>query len=378
MTRLNRYLLFTIIVPVIFMWSVNILVLDDYSSRIFKYWNLTYISIIGLILFAANNQREISIILSSKEAIKKIIFALGLLFLTQLIATFSNNDLNLFSVKQFIQSVTLYLVAILSLLFGFISVDNKANYQELKNFALLGVGLSIIFFFIEFSENDILYILTKRPFALSFYFIPILTFLLLYGRTKMVLLISSLIWLSFIMIMSGSRSGTLVQLALTFGYFFKSRSSKLALLLIALLLFFFTDFNWLFQTRITNLETSRTLIWREVLLKINESQNYIIGNGFVKSLFSTANENISTAHNTFLQLIYSTGIVGLLIGIFIIFKLFFEIRKVNLLFAISLIAISWHNDFSIFPIDYSRLFEYIFFNFFLGALLHHSKWKDQF
>jgi O-antigen ligase len=129
------------------------------------------------------------------------------------------------------------------------------------------------------------------------------------------------------------------------------------------------DLSWFDASRIQNLETPRNLIWERAIGQIQEKDNLLLGNGFIRTTFQTSVEKVSTAHNTYLKLLYTFGVIGLIIGSILILKLISILTSENIFFAIDIMISTVINDFSLFPIDFSRLFEYSFVALFFGYYL---------
>ncbi len=363
----NKFLLAVIFFPLILIWSANVIVLNEYNERVFQYWNYSLLSIIGLFLFCFLNLKLI--IGSIKKSKYLIPMSKGFMFLFScgLLSTFINSNFNDFSVYEFFQSIILYITVILGLLVGYFICNDAKLILHLKYYALLAAILSIYFFAKEFTGQDIYYILIKRPYTLSFYFIPFFTFFLLHSNLKYLVLIPLIAWLSFIMVLSGSRSGSILQLGLIIGHVFKFNFKRnILFLLIVIVLISFADLSWFEASRIQSLETPRSLIWESALNQIRQKNNLIIGNGFIRTTFQTDVEKVSTAHNTYIQLFYSFGVIGLVIGTYLLYKLISLITTENILFALAILISTFINDFSLFPIDFSRLFEYSFVALFFG------------
>jgi hypothetical protein len=363
----RKLLLAVIFLPLVLVWSANVDALNDYGGRDFKYWNYSLLSIIGMFLFCLYNLELI--IRSSKNSkfLTILLKGLGLLFSCGLLSTLINSDFNDLSFYEFLKNIILYTTVILGLLVGSFIRNNAVLIQQMKYYALIAAIFSMYFFFFEFASEDIYYILSERPYTLSFYFIPFFTFYLLNSNLKYPVLISLIVWLSFLVVLSGSRSGSLLQLGLVFGHLFKFGFKRnMFFVMLGILVLFFFDLSWFEAARIHRMDSPRGVIWESALNQIRQKNNFIFGNGFIRTTFEADGEKVSTAHNSYIQLFYSFGVIGVVIGSYLIYRLVALITTENIFFALAILIMTFINDFSLFPIDFSRLYEYSFVSLFFG------------
>jgi hypothetical protein len=366
----NKFLLAIILIPLVLIWSANVVVLNEFNERVFKYWNYSLLSIFGLLFFVFFNWESIFEFVKKSKIIIFICRGFILLFLCGILSTFTNSNIYDYSVYEFFQSIILYGTTIMGLLVGFFVGKDAVLVNQIKYYAVFASIVSIFFFLNEFTGNDIFYILLKRPYTLSFYFIPFFSLILLHSNIKYIVLIPLIAWLSIIVVLSGSRSGSILQLGLLLGHILKYNFKRnFLLILIASLVISMIDLSWFDASRIQNLETPRNLIWESAIGQIQEKDNLLLGNGFIRTTFQTSVEKVSTAHNTYLQLLYTFGVIGLIIGSILILKLISILTSENIFFAIAIMISTVINDFSLFPIDFSRLFEYSFVALFFGYYL---------
>ncbi|MDP3090973.1 MAG: hypothetical protein Q8N04_09860 [Nitrospira sp.] len=126
-----------------------------------------------------------------------------------------------------------------------------------------------------------------------------------------------------------------------------------------------------------SLDTGRSTIWKAAVSRI-EKQDLLLGGGFFDyPLVRTETGTITTAHNSYLHLVLSGGIIGLLCGVVLMaYFIFKHIRTApGIVLFLPILAIV--AEIPLFPWSFSRVFENMTFYFVMGLLGNESKPQSQ-
>ncbi len=331
------------------------------------------------ILIALSSVLFISKKIKFEKSEREFILLLMLYYFVIFLSTFINilYGENNFSISDIFRFILIVAISFSGLCFG----------KFLNNKNVLKAYLGVVFFvflgalvFKALYENGYSELIDKRPFTLQN---SVLSLIFLYYLSNIRSQLFSLLVILILFVMffySGSRSVLVSAIMVLSLYLLKAYRGKHKLLLWVLLAtlsvllsYIFISFIEIFG-RFSSLllvsEDSRFLVWEVIYRDISSpSFNWVTGRGFIDNLYFFYYDSkvvaVNTPHNTYLYLLYYTGIVGLVLGLSIIF---FSGRNVDLVFKAYLyvsLGVMLFNDSLFFPHSFSYIVDYWFFYFFL-------------
>ena len=344
--------------------------IDEYNEVDINYWFLNLPSIIlGIIFFLFSD------FFNKKK--KHNLFFYPFFFLYIFSFFYFSLIQSGITLKILFQFLVTFPILYSSFNIGLIFQEKKKQKKSIIFISKVFILIALFFLLQGLNKYGFLILLAKRPYTYSFYFLVILTFFIVSDKSEK--LYSKIIFISpslIIAFFSGSRSGLLLIFVLFFVYIIRIKLLLTLIPIIIIYMFLYSNMEFIDKSRFTSTDSnSRILIWKNVIQKINESENYFFGNGFIKPDFSTAEEKISIAHNTYLQLFFSYGLFGVILT-FSMFYFFFKILyQKHLLMLISFALISFVNDLPLLTYEWSRIGEAIIFFFFFGSIFQNSEVK---
>jgi O-antigen ligase len=267
--------------------------------------------------------------------------------------------------------------------FAYSAYVTGLTYSGLRSFET-GISISIfagLCISIAFLITDP-YFFHLRVYGWSNYFIPFLAYYIAYidSNSNKAIKIFSLITLVAIAILSGTRS---IILCLALGFLLSPYIRLYGkALLISILTVTIATAAWVLQdtTATTYLLSrysdfwfdNRSPIWRAAYDEVSNS-NIFIGKGYYSfDLGSSAGAIISTPHNAFLYILLTTGLLGVLVAIALLFTVCKQQFRTNTALAVYLPIIALVSEIPLYPYTYTRLFEVALIYFVLGWSKHHK------
>jgi hypothetical protein len=371
MVKGNSYLIFLFLLPILTYWLLNIFFIDENNEVNIVYWLLNVPSIaFSLICFFKSD-------FLVKNSIQNNFFhPLFILYIVSFFYTlFTHANVTVTSLLQY--AIT-FPILYSSFSLGF-------NFQKKPNQKRIIVLISKIFIILAFVmvinsliEYGFLTLLQRRPFTYSFYFICILAYFIVSNKSenkfnKIFFILLSIVVAFF----SGSRSCLILILVLSIVYVIRMNLFLLSILIILILLNYNYLLDFIDQTRFNSGESSsRILIWENVINQINTNKNYFFGNGFIRGNFITFSGNYSVAHNTYLQMFYSYGLVGIVLSFSSFYFFFKNLYKEHILLFICFFLLSLSNDLPLLTYEWSRISEAMIFFFFFGSIFQTNESKN--
>jgi hypothetical protein len=370
LSKLNRGLIFVFLLCSTLLFGINVYTLDiETGERTISQFGIPYVMVIvSLCSFILNKSR-----LVNRDLI--VWFLLALFIIGSVSTTTNLSELSNFSIWRYAQIVVMFTGCFLAFNLGssFGTVKSIRLIKAISAMMIIIMVLSIILK-VEYEWIDIL---VRRPYSWSFYFI-MFYFVWFYHIDK----VSSKnvkyvgLFITFItVILSGNRSVVLwILFIVCYEYFRKNKLKSIVILLVSMLTLSYWYLSYgieildnIQNTRFSSLESSRYEVWKKVIGLLQKDANYLIGNGWYIFNFSTGNESIHSAHNTYLAVLLSYGILGISVALLAFADLLKRIRLKGFILFLPIIAV--FNELPLFPYEYSRFFEYMLFYFFIGILL---------
>lgn len=364
--NLALYALF--LYPLLLFFILNPVQTDivTHNNRLDYFW-LVYLSVMaGLILF-------IGALFTGQAKLDGVLILFVLIFLVTLISTLVFQT---FPDQGILKKTAQLCMIAIACVTAYLTGKNFSFHPVLIRGATLLIGVGIFVQLLLISKNNYFYYL--RPYGWSNYMLPFFLYwvAIVEKNTHVLIRAAFCVVILFAIVVSGTRT---LLLWSAFGLLVTKPSQIPIRMLIAAVL---GGMGFLIYGSVASNEGALALIARyQDLLADNRSAlwiqamelfkglNIFLGGGYFSyTTYKLFDEEISSAHNTYLTLLLQSGLLGLLFGVsllFIIIKRYWRVAPGIVLF-LPLVGVI--GELPLYPYTYSRIFENMVMYFLLGTL----------
>lgn len=341
-----------------------------------------YLFIVVAVLVTFSFANRFRLVKKERKFVYLLILFYFILFLSTLInIQIANSNFDLAGLAQLL---LILFVSLSGFLFG-------SKLRKSPSSINLVSAIFLVFIFVLFCQFLLVWVdnfVDKRPFTLQNGVISLIfIWFLSHYRFKFPMFIIIFLML-FMFFASGSRTvlfGMLLLLIICFINEIKA-SQKILIIFFVIAItawaahMFFQNIEYF--GRLGNVlafsQDSRFQIWESLFINMQkEDFNWLIGKGFVSHLYEFSNHAgvtlVNTPHNTYIYLLYYTGVLGLLLGCYFIFYILKNLQKTFQVFMLLGLLAMLFNDSLLFPHSYSYIVDYWFFFFFVSIFWINEK-----